>query len=98
MNTAENFCAAHTLSNAGKQATLVANYAEDFRKKFQKVIQYLGKLRDLRTDVFDETIMDADGVKLFVKYEQCCQIATHSPKKSWRKFYPCATKTNGRKS
>ena len=50
---------------------VVANYAEDFRKKFQKVIQYPGKSPDLAIDIFDETIVDTGGVRLFVKYEEC---------------------------
>ena len=49
-NAAENFYAPHTLSNSGKQATVVANYAEDYIKKFQKVIQYPGKEWDLSRD------------------------------------------------
>ena len=67
-NPADNFCAPHTLINAGKQAALVENYSEYFGKKFQKVIQYPGKAQDLAWDVFDDTIVDADGVRLFVKY------------------------------
>ena len=73
-NLANNFCAPNTLSNAGKQETIVANYSEDFSKKFQKVIQYPGKARDLARDVFDDTIVDAGGVRFFVKYEKCFQI------------------------
>ena len=65
-NPADNFCAPHILSNAGKQATVVENYSEDFRKKFQKVIQYPGRALDLTRDVFDETIVDAGGVIFFV--------------------------------
>ena len=65
-NPADNFCAPRILSNAGKQATVVENYAEDFRKKFQKVIQYPGRALDLTRDVFDETIVDAGGVIFFV--------------------------------
>ena len=42
-NTADNLYATHTLSNAGKEETVVANYDDDFWKKFQKVIQYSGK-------------------------------------------------------
>ena len=41
---------------------------------------------------FDETIVDDGGDRLFVKYEQCFQIATIGPKKSRRKFYLCVTK------
>ena len=30
--------------------------------------------------------MDAGGVRLFVKYEQCCQIVTQGPKKTMEEF------------
>ena len=79
-NPARNICAPHTLINDGKQATVVENYAEDFRKKSHKVIQYPVKVRDIARDIFDETIVDAGGVIFFVKYEQCFQIATHGSK------------------
>ena len=85
-NPANNFCAPHTLINAGKQAPVVANHAEDFGKKLKKVIQYPGKARDLARDVFDGTIMNDCGVKIFLKYEKCCQIYNQDPKKPWRKF------------
>ena len=85
-NPSGNFCVSHTLINSEKQATLVANYYEDFRKKFQKVIQYPGKEWELARDVFDENIVDGGGVRLFVKYEQYFQISTHGPKKSLRDF------------
>ena len=81
-NPDNNFCAPHTLINAVKRATLVANYAEEFRSKFQKIIRYPGKARDLARDVFDDTIVEAVGVIFFVKCEQFFQIATHSPKKN----------------
>ena len=32
-------------------------------------------------DVFDEIILDYGGVRLFVKYEQCCEIVTYGPKR-----------------
>ena len=60
-NPADNVCATHKLSNSEKKVMAVANYSEDFRKKFQKVIQYPGKTRDPARDIFDETIVDADG-------------------------------------
>ena len=44
------------------------------------MVRYPGKARDLARYVFGETIVDAGGVILFVKYELCCQIATHSLK------------------
>ena len=78
-NPAQNFCAPHTLRNSGKRATEVAKYSEYFLKKFQKVIQYPGKAQDPMRDVFDETL-DAGEIRFFVKYEQRCQSATHSPK------------------
>ena len=81
-NPANNFCAPHTLSNSGKQEMAVANYAEDFRKKFQNVVQYPGKARDLTRHIFYESILDSGGVILFVKYEKICQIATRGPKKT----------------
>ena len=73
-NPAKIFYAPHTTNNSGNQAMVVANYAEDFRKKFQKVIQYLEKSKDTVRDVFDETIVDDGGVRFFVKYEKCFQI------------------------
>ena len=79
------------MRNTGKQARVVANYAEDFRKKFQKVIEYPGKARDLAS-IFYDTIVDAGGVRLFVKYEQCCQIATHGPKKIMKEVLPMRNK------
>ena len=60
----------------------VANYAEDFRKKFQNVVHYPGKARDLTRHIFYESILDSGGVILFVKYEFFCQIATRGPKKT----------------
>ena len=64
-NPANNFCAPHTLINAGKQSPVVSNHAEDFSKKLKKVIQYPGKAQDLDRDVFDGTIMNDCGVKIF---------------------------------
>ena len=46
-----------------------APHAENFRKMFQKVIQYPGKARDYASEVFGETVLDAGGVRFFVKYE-----------------------------
>ena len=74
------------MSNYGKQVTVVANYAEEFRKKFRKMIQYPGKSLDLAKDFFDETIVNYGGVIFFVKYEQCSQIETHGPKKMCMTF------------
>ena len=59
----------------------VSNYAEDLRKKFQNVVQYPGKARDLKRHIFYENILDSGGVILFVKYEIFFQIATRGPKK-----------------
>ena len=73
---------------------LVATHDEDLRRKLQKVIQYPGKSRDLSRDDFDEAIVDAGGVRFFLKHEQCRQISIHNHKKLRRKFYPCATETN----
>ena len=53
------------------------------------MIQYPEKAWDIMRDIFDVTIVDADGVRLFVKYEYCGQIETRGPKKALRKFYLC---------
>ena len=87
-NHAKHFCAPLTLSNTGKQATVLPNYAEYFRMNIHKVIQYPGKARDLVRYVFDETIVDAGGVRFSVKYEQCCRIATHGPKTIMKEVLP----------
>ena len=47
-----------------------AKYAENFRKCFQKVIQHPGKARALATSVFNEPVLDAGGIRFFVKFEQ----------------------------
>ena len=91
-NPTKNFCAHHTLSNSEKKATVVANYAEDLKKKFQKAIQYPRKARDHARD-FNKTIVDYGGVRLFVKYENVAKLKLTDLKKSRRKFYPCETKT-----
>ena len=87
-NPVKNFCTPNTLINTGKKATVGANYSEDFRKKFQKVIQYPGKSWDLVRDVFDETIAGGGGVRFVVKYEKNCQIATRGPKIIIEEFLP----------
>ena len=76
-NPANNYCAYHTLSNSGKKSTVVAKYTEKIRNKFHKCIQYPGKTWNLARGVFDETILDSGGVRLFLRHEQCCQIETH---------------------
>ena len=96
-NPDENFCAPHTLSNAGKQATVVANYSEYFRNKFQKVIQYPGKSRYHARDCFWWGYCGCWWGYILCKIWTIFQISTYSPKKLWRKFYMCATKTIGQK-
>ena len=51
-----------------------AKYAENFRKCFQKVIQHPGKARALATSVFEEPVLDAGGIRFFVKFEQVSQL------------------------
>ena len=68
------------------------------RNNMSQLTTLIRKAQDLAMDVFGETIVDTGWVRLFVKYEQCCQIVTHGPKQSWNIFYPCATKKIGQRS
>ena len=71
-----------------------ASYAENFRKLFQKVIQYPGKAREFASRVFGEKVLEAGGVRFFVKYEQLNQIATQGVDKIMSQILPTC-KTNG---
>lgn len=71
----KNYWWSHKLSNAGKEMlgpTGSATHAENFRKLFQSIIQYLGKSRDHASRVFGETVLDTGGVRFFVKDEHIC--------------------------
>ena len=49
VNPSDKYCCSHGMSNVGKRMTEfpgTAKYAELFRKRFQKVIQYKGKARN----------------------------------------------------
>ena len=64
VNLSRNYCCSHTLSNAGKRMIGPdgsAQYAEKFRKLFQKVIQHPGKATDLTKKVFGEPVLNAGG-------------------------------------
>ena len=74
----KNYCCTHELSNSGKQIMGKggsAKYAEQFRKQWQKVIQYPGKARDIAKLIFNQTPLTAGGIRFFVKFEQVCQLA-----------------------
>lgn len=87
-----NFCYSRTMSNAVKQMTEgkdpVAKYAEDFRKKFQKVIQHPGNARKHATAVFEEPVLDAGGIWFFAKFEQVSQMAKHGLNKIMSQVLP----------
>ena len=65
-----------------------AKYAEDFRKNFQKVIQYKGKARAHASSVFQEPVLDAGGARFFAKFEQVCQMADQSLEKIMSQILP----------
>ena len=65
-----------------------AKYAEDFRKHFQKVIQYKGKARAHAASVFKEQVLDAGGVRFFVKFEQVCQMVDQGLEKIMTQILP----------
>ena len=95
----KNYCSSHTTSNSGKQMiggkNSVAKYAEDFRQKFQKMIQYPGsKARKYTSKVFKEPVRDGSGVRFFVKFEQLAQMTEQGLDKIMSQVLPIC-KENG---
>lgn len=91
VNSSDNYCCSHGMSNVGKRMTEfpgTAKYAELFRKRFQKVIQYKGKARNYVKEIFGEQVKTSQGVRFFVKYEQIVQIAKHGPTKIMNDIIP----------
>ena len=91
VRSSDNYCCSHGMSNVGKRMTEfpgTAKYAELFRKRFQKVIQYKGKARNHVKEMFGEQVKTSQGVRFFVKYEQIVQIAKHGPRKIMNDIIP----------
>ena len=77
-NPTNNFCCTHGLSNSGKQIfgkNESTKYARQFKKQWQKIIQYPGKARQRAKVIFREHPKTCGGVRFFVKYEQILQLS-----------------------
>ena len=75
----ENDCCSHTLSNAGHELIKEVNikHCFNFRKRYQKVIQYPGKARELASKCIGESVKVGSGPRFFLHYEQIVQIVTY---------------------
>lgn len=75
----ENYCNTHTLSNAGNVLIKMENIPNcfNFRKRYQKIIQYPGKAKDLAKRCYKTTVCGGSGVRFFLHYEQITQIVTY---------------------
>jgi hypothetical protein len=70
----EIYCCSHGLNNVGKKLFESLKFLTEFRKQWQKVIQFPGKARDLAKTTFKETILQARGVRFYNGFEQAMQI------------------------
>ena len=55
--------------------------------KKEKLIQYPGKAREYTSLVFGEQVLEADGKRFIVKFEQVCQMADQDLDKLMSKMF-----------
>ena len=66
-NTSLNYCASHGLNNVGKNSAESCKLGELFRKLYQAIIQYNGKVRTYAASKFGKAVITAHGVRYFPK-------------------------------
>ena len=74
------FCLSYTLIESGKEKYNYEkkHFLDEFRKRWQNLIQHYGKYCDLAKRPFGMAVKEIGGVKLYIHYEHILHIVYNS--------------------